>query len=53
MRQRHRWATEEDFSRSMELQASDALAWLGLKTIQLKVLAKEGDKMTVFHVFAH
>ncbi len=42
MRQRHRWATEEDFSRSMERQASDALAWLGLKTTQLKALAQGG-----------
>lgn len=42
MRQRHRWATEEDFSRSMERQASDALVGLGLTIPQLKALAQGG-----------
>ena len=44
MRQRHRWATEEDFSRSMERKASEALVWLGLKMTDLKALAQGGQQ---------
>jgi hypothetical protein len=40
MRQRHRWATEGDFTRGMERQASDALAWLGLNPTHLRALAQ-------------